>query len=65
MTKVPHGINVSDAKVKEEFSKIELDVGCVKDLTRHPVSVYVQLKRRPNTTKIKIIFFAINKMMKK
>jgi len=36
LTKVSHGINISDAKVKEEFSKIELDVGCVKDLTRHP-----------------------------
>ena len=57
------GSSILGAKVKDEFSKIELDVGCVKDLTRHRVLVYVLLRRRPNTSKIRITSFAINKLL--
>ena len=50
-----------DVKAQVEFSKIELGVGCVKDLIKHQVLVYARLKRKSNTTKIKISFFVINK----
>ena len=40
-----------------------MDVGCVKDLTRNRVLVYVPLRRRTNTSKIRISSFAINKLL--